>query len=103
MRTLRDPRRARHRAGILNWHGQHLAYDWFYPRLTMPVHLYNAEDSVSDMGGDASMGLAPYLVSGFSVDVLPGTDHRSCLADVHADELIALIQRDRAAATTAAR
>jgi thioesterase domain-containing protein len=97
-RVLRGRTSSRQRPEILNWQGQHLAYDWFYPRLTTPVHVYNAEVTVDDMGGDPSIGLSPYLVGGFEVQVLPDSGHRTCLQPPTSERLIELIGRDRAAA-----
>ncbi len=49
-RALRGRTPARQRPSIRNWPGQHLAYNWFYPRLLVPVHLYNSQDSVELIG-----------------------------------------------------
>jgi hypothetical protein len=97
-RFLRGRTLGRERRNIRNWHGQHLARDWFYPRLMVPVHLYNSQESVTDLDGDPSMGLAPYLISGFDVRVFPDTQHWTCLQPPCRDQLVALIGQHRRAA-----
>ena len=101
VRVARGGRVAAKRGRILNWHGQHLAYDWFYRRLRVPIHVYNAEASVADMDDDPSLGLSMYLTGGFTAEVLAGTDHRTCLEPPSGDQLTGWIARDRAAATGA--
>jgi hypothetical protein len=97
-RSMRGRTLGRERLKVRNWHGQHLSYDWFYPRLRVPVHLYNSEESVADMDGDPSMGLAPYLIAGFDVRVFADTQHWTCLQPPWCDHLIDLIAQHRQAA-----
>ena len=94
-RALRGRTPARQRPSIRNWSGQHLAYNWFYPRLQVSVHLYNSQDSVDDMDGDPSMGLAPLLIGGFDVEVLADSQHWTCLQSPCREQLIDLIGQHR--------
>jgi pimeloyl-ACP methyl ester carboxylesterase len=94
-RAVRGGRMVTRRPGISNWQGQHLAYDWFYPRVTTPVHLYAADESVADMDSDPSLGLSPHLVGGFTTTAFEGCGHWTCLQDPVADRLAAAIDRDR--------
>jgi thioesterase domain-containing protein len=93
-RTLRGRSHARRRPGIRNWHGQHLAYNWQYPRLRTVLHLYNADETAADHD-DPSLGLSIYLNGGFTVDLVAGTDHKTCLDGAARDTIAAAIARDR--------
>ncbi len=95
--------RYRHRYGLMGrgrrsdprWMAAHLAHDWHYPCIDVPVHLYTTPASMAHLTpGDPSLGLARHLTGGFFVESIPG-EHLSCIVAPHQDALIDLIERDR--------
>lgn len=87
--------RGRPRLRKSHWWGLHLAYDWTYSVLDVPVHRYNAEVSIIDNDGDPSMGLAANFRGG-SVLRRIGGDHITCLREPHVERLAALVVADLA-------
>jgi len=92
----------RRRPRIPNWDGQHLMYEWAFPPLDVPVHLYNAVGTIEQNGNDPSMGLAPHLRAGYVLRTMAG-DHHTCLAPPNRELLTEAVVADLAAPTTVVR
>jgi len=94
--------RNRHRFALLvrnrradrRWWALHLAFDWNYPSIVTPAHLYGTDVSIRRAGGDPSQGLATFLRGGFTLRRIGG-EHFTCIQPPHVDGLIGLIEKDR--------
>ena len=78
-----------------HWYRQHLAYNWTYSAVNVPVHLYNSIESIRKNGGDQTMGLSPNLRGGYVLRQIGG-DHDSCVSEPHVDRLADLVLADLA-------
>jgi thioesterase domain-containing protein len=89
-------RQRRRRREQDNWWSVHLAYDWVWSILEVPLYLYNCTDSVAnEFEGDPTLGLSAHLRGGYALRLVDG-DHLSCLAGAEGVRLAALIQADLA-------